>query len=68
MYDATRRALRTALQTLVAIIPLLAEDPSLSDVPALAGVVAAATVLSRLMAVPAVERLLPHWLRKEGGP
>jgi hypothetical protein len=24
--------------------------------------------LSRLMAVPAVERLLPYWLRKEGGP
>ncbi|HEY5832689.1 hypothetical protein [Streptomyces sp.] len=68
MSDATRRTLRTTLQILVALVPTAAGDPSLSEVPALAGVVVAAAALSRLMSVPAVERLLPRWLRKEVGP
>ncbi|MFF1381164.1 hypothetical protein [Streptomyces sp. NPDC058308] len=69
MNDATRRGLRTAVQalfTLIAALPLLASDPRLSDIPALAGLVAFATALSRLMAVPAVEALLPSWLRRKG--
>ncbi|MEV7197185.1 hypothetical protein AB0N81_36065 [Streptomyces sp. NPDC093510] len=67
--DATRRGLRTAVQALVALItalPLLAADPGVADVPVLAGLVAFATALSRLMAVPAVEALLPPWLRRKG--
>ncbi|MFK4069616.1 hypothetical protein [Streptomyces sp. NPDC029674] len=69
MNDATRRGLRTAVQTLctlLAALPLLAKDPGIADVPALAGLVAFATALSRLMAVPAVEELLPPWLRRKG--
>ncbi|MEU6990645.1 hypothetical protein ABZ953_08320 [Streptomyces sp. NPDC046465] len=69
MTDATRRGLRTAVQTLltlIAALPLLASDPAVSDVPALAGAVAFAAALSRLMAVPAVEALLPSWLRRTG--
>ncbi|MEU8958750.1 hypothetical protein AB0C93_31180 [Streptomyces sp. NPDC048518] len=68
MTDATRRGLRTAVQTLltlIAALPLLASDPHVSDVPVLAGLVAFATALSRLMAVPAVEALLPSWLRRK---
>ncbi|MFH8608424.1 hypothetical protein ACH4D5_13180 [Streptomyces sp. NPDC018029] len=69
MNDATRRGLRTAVQTLftlLAALPLLAADPAITDIPALAGLVAFATALSRLMALPAVEALLPPWLRREG--
>ncbi|MEU5685131.1 hypothetical protein [Streptomyces venezuelae] len=69
MTDATRRGLRTAVQALVTLItalPLLAADPGVADVPVLAGLVALAAALSRLMAVPAVEALLPPWLRRRG--
>ncbi|MEU6121820.1 hypothetical protein [Streptomyces sp. NPDC047123] len=70
MKDATRRALRTAVQalvTLVTALPLLAADPRVGDVPALAALVALAAALSRLMSVPAVEALLPPWLRAGSG-
>ncbi|MDG4857703.1 hypothetical protein P8605_05955 [Streptomyces sp. T-3] len=67
MSDANRRTLRTAVQTLLALIPLLAGDATAGEIPALAGVVAVATVLSRVMALPEVERLLPSWLRKGAG-
>ncbi|MEU6826339.1 hypothetical protein ABZ921_37480 [Streptomyces atriruber] len=69
MTDATRRGLRTAVQalfTLIAAVPLLAAAPGIADIPVLAGLVGFATALSRLMAVPAVEALLPPWLRRKG--
>ncbi|SOD84978.1 hypothetical protein [Streptomyces sp. Ag109_G2-15] len=65
MTDATRRTLRTAVQTLVALVPLLAGEPAARDAPAVAGVVAVAAALTRLMSLPEVERLLPSWLRRE---
>ncbi|OXY97659.1 hypothetical protein [Streptomyces diastatochromogenes] len=65
MTDATRRTLRTAVQTLVALVPLLAGEPAARDAPAVAGVVAVAAALTRLMSLPEVERLLPSWLRGE---
>ncbi|MYW68765.1 hypothetical protein GTY65_32505 [Streptomyces sp. SID8379] len=68
MTEAARRTLRTALQTVVALLPLLADGGAAADVPALAGVVAVAAAVSRVMALPEVDRLLPHWLRKEAGP
>ncbi|MGW7261638.1 hypothetical protein [Streptomyces sp. NPDC054834] len=68
MTDATRRTLRTSLQTLVALLPLLAGEPSARNAPTVAGVVAVAAALTRVMALPEVERLLPSWLRKEGSP
>ncbi|MFE1308549.1 hypothetical protein [Streptomyces sp. NPDC058755] len=36
MTDATRRTLRTAVQTLVALVPLLAGEPAARDAPAVA--------------------------------
>ncbi|MCZ0987948.1 hypothetical protein O1M54_23760 [Streptomyces diastatochromogenes] len=33
MTDATRRTLRTAVQTLVALVPLLAGEPAARDAP-----------------------------------
>ncbi|MFI6334736.1 hypothetical protein [Streptomyces sp. NPDC050535] len=70
MTEPNRRALRTTVQVLFAMaaaLPLLAGSPGLADIPAAATVVAAAGVLSRLMTVPAVERLLPGWLRQREG-
>ncbi|WP_327354629.1 hypothetical protein [Streptomyces sp. NBC_01304] len=67
MTDATRRTVRTTVQTLLALIPLLAGDATADSIPALAGVVAVAAALSRAMALPEVERLLPSWLRKGAG-
>ncbi|GAA1358136.1 hypothetical protein [Streptomyces beijiangensis] len=69
MTEPTRRAVRTAVQTLfalVAAVPLLAQDPAAAGLPGIAVAVAVSAAVSRLMAVPAVERLLPGWLRKEG--
>ncbi|MET8025197.1 hypothetical protein [Streptomyces avermitilis] len=70
MTDPTRRALRTAIQALFAVaaaLPLLTDSPGVADIPAFAALVAAATTFSRLMSVPAVERLLPDWLRMQAG-
>ncbi|WP_420034373.1 hypothetical protein ACN2WE_19245 [Streptomyces sp. cg28] len=67
MTEAARRTLRTALQTCVALLPLLADARTATDVPALAGVVAVAAAVARVMALPQVDRLLPRWLRKEAG-
>jgi hypothetical protein len=49
MSDAGRRTLRTTLQTLFALITVL---PLVADDP-----------LIRVMSMPAVDRLLPGWLR-----
>lgn len=76
MTDSNRRALRTAFQALLAVaaaVPLLAGTPGVADLPGYATLVVAATAFSRLMSMPAVERLLPSWLkqretaRAEGG-
>lgn len=69
MSDAGRRSLRTLVQTLFALttaLPLLADDPAVRELPGVALAVAVAGALSRLMSAPAVERLLPAWLRGAG--
>lgn len=67
MKDSTRRTIRTSIQSLLgllAAIPLLVDAGDLpSALPGLATVVAVATVVTRVMANPAVDRLLPFWLR-----
>ncbi|GGV26650.1 hypothetical protein [Streptomyces spectabilis] len=71
MNDTGRRALRTLVQTLfglVTALPLLADDPAARGLPGIAVAVAVAGALSRLMSAPAVERLLPAWLRVRTGP
>ncbi|MDH6134667.1 hypothetical protein P3T37_004071 [Kitasatospora sp. MAA4] len=67
MTDATRRTARTAVQTLfglVAALPLLVSTSGLpATLPGLGLALAVATAVTRLMALPAVENLLPAWLR-----
>ena len=72
MSDSTRRTLRTTVQTLLgllAAVPLLADSGSLpATLPGLALAVSVSTTLTRLMALPGVEQLLPAWLRREQLP
>lgn len=67
MSDAAKRTLRTALQTLVGLCVLLPSAAGSSGLtatlPRAAGAVAVAGALSRLMALPGVQALLPSWLR-----
>jgi hypothetical protein len=67
MKDSTRRTIRTVVQDVVGIAaaaPLIVEA---SGVPATAGGVgiglAVAAGLTRIMALPTVDQLLPSWLR-----
>lgn len=68
MNDATRRTVRTAVQgavSLAAAAPLLVAASGLSDKAVGVGVfLAVSAAVTRVMAVPAVDLLLPAWLRK----
>ncbi|GAA1164018.1 cell division protein FtsW (lipid II flippase) [Kitasatospora gansuensis] len=72
MTDATRRTIRTTVQTvlgLLAAIPLLVNAGDLpATLPGLATAVTVATVVTRVMANPAVNRRLPAWLRAAADP
>jgi hypothetical protein len=65
--DAAKRTLRTVVQTLVGLCVLLPSaigSAGLTDtLPWAAGAVAVAGGLSRVMAVPGVQAVLPSWLR-----
>ncbi|MDJ0465184.1 hypothetical protein [Streptomyces sp. H27-C3] len=67
MSEANRRALRTLLQSAVALavaLPAIVEASGLGEsLPWAAGAVAAAGALSRVMALGSVQRLLPPALR-----
>jgi hypothetical protein len=69
MSDAAKRTLRTVVQTLVGLCLLLPSAVGSAGLtgtlPWAAGAVAVAGALSRVMAVPAVQALLPSWLRTE---
>ncbi|WP_224280649.1 hypothetical protein [Streptomyces sp. LS1784] len=72
MLDSTRRTIRTVLQTglsLAAAAPLIVDA---SGIPQTAwGVGAGLTVaagVTRVMALPVVDRLLPSWLRTAPDP
>ncbi|WP_299534907.1 hypothetical protein [uncultured Streptomyces sp.] len=66
MSPATTRVLRTVLQTAVGIafaLPALVDGGALPrSLPWVGGALAVSGLLARLMAVPAVQRLLPAWL------
>ncbi|XQE81574.1 hypothetical protein ACN24L_25185 [Streptomyces microflavus] len=69
MSDAARRTARTVLQTALALAVLL---PALVDasgvaatLPRVAGALAVAGAVTRVMALPGVQALLPRWLRTE---
>ncbi|WP_405018182.1 hypothetical protein OHV05_15450 [Kitasatospora sp. NBC_00070] len=67
MTDTTRRTVRTALQTvlgLLAALPLLVSTAGIPDtLPGVALALTVATAVTRVMALPVVEALLPAWLR-----
>ncbi|MEU2281194.1 hypothetical protein ABZ614_04330 [Streptomyces sp. NPDC013178] len=69
MSVAMKRSLRTVLQTAVGLCVLL---PTVVDtvgvpetLPWVAGALATAGAVTRVMALPAVQALLPSWLRTD---
>ncbi|GGZ13464.1 hypothetical protein [Streptomyces nitrosporeus] len=67
MSDAARRTARTVVQTalsLAVLLPALVDAAGLpAALPWVAGTLAVAGALTRVMAVPGVQALLPGWLR-----
>jgi hypothetical protein len=67
MSDASRRTARTALALVAGIaagLPLLVHTAGIPDtVPGLSAVLAVAAGVTRLLASPVVDHLLPSWLR-----
>ncbi|MFG2964413.1 MULTISPECIES: hypothetical protein [unclassified Streptomyces] len=70
MTEPTRRTLRTVVQTAVGLCVLLPTVVDAAGIPATlpwaAGALAVAAAVTRVMAVPAVQALLPPWLRAGG--
>lgn len=69
MKDSTKRTARTALQTTVGVAAMLPGIVTASGVPEalpwVAGTLAIAAGLTRVMALPGVQKLLPSWLRTD---
>ncbi|MEU6822790.1 hypothetical protein ABZ921_19360 [Streptomyces atriruber] len=69
MTDATRRTVRTLVQTVLGFaagLPLIIDAAGIPQTAAGVGVaLAVAGGLTRVMALPVVEGLLPVWLRAE---
>ena len=67
--DSTTRTARTVFQTVVAIaagMPLLLDASGIPEAtPGVAVVLAVSAAVTRLMALPLVNSLLPAFLRKE---
>ncbi|MFE3164409.1 hypothetical protein [Streptomyces sp. NPDC059224] len=70
MSEAARRTLRTVVQTAVGLSVLLPTVVDTAGIPATlpwaAGALAVAAGVTRVMAEPAVQPLLPSWLRTGG--
>ncbi|MCX3064192.1 hypothetical protein [Streptomyces beihaiensis] len=69
MTNDTKRTIRTAVQFLVglaAALPLLVHASGIPETAPGVGVgLAVAAAVTRLMAMPVVQRLLPGWLRTD---
>ncbi|MET9690130.1 hypothetical protein ABZY81_16910 [Streptomyces sp. NPDC006514] len=67
MTDATRRTVRTVVQTVLALaagLPLIIDAAGVPQTAAGVGLaLAVAGGVTRVMALPVVEALLPRWLR-----
>nr|WSZ96219.1 hypothetical protein OH820_11645 [Streptomyces sp. NBC_00857] len=67
MTDAARRTARTVVQTVIAFAVALPAIIDAAGIPAalpwVAGALAVAAGLTRVMALDAVQKLLPSWLR-----
>lgn len=71
MQDSTKRTLRTIVQTALGIAAVLPAVVSASGIPQalpwVAAALAVAAGATRVMALPAVQALLPGWLRTDTG-
>ncbi|GAA3374266.1 hypothetical protein GCM10020367_37480 [Streptomyces sannanensis] len=71
MSEAAKRTARTVLQSAVGIAVVLPAITDAAGLPAtlpwVAGALAVAGALTRVMAIPAVQNLLPPWLRTSPG-
>ncbi|MCY0921370.1 hypothetical protein ABT160_10815 [Streptomyces sp. NPDC001941] len=69
MTDASRRTLRTVVQTVLALaagLPLIIDAAGIPQTAAGVGLaLAVAGGVTRVMALPVVENVLPAWLRAE---
>ncbi|MFI9063050.1 hypothetical protein ACIGQE_14385 [Streptomyces sp. NPDC053429] len=67
MTDASRRTARTIVQTVLALaagLPLIIDAAGIPQAAAGVGIaLAVAGSITRVMALPVVDRLLPAWLR-----
>ncbi|MFE7804027.1 hypothetical protein ACFU51_05035 [Streptomyces sp. NPDC057430] len=67
MSDAAKRTARTVFQTALAFAVFLPAIVDASGIPAtlpwVAGALAVAGAVTRVMALPGVQRMLPGWLR-----
>lgn len=67
--DSTKRTARTVLQTALGIavlLPVIVDAAGIPEtLPWVAGALAVAGGVTRVMAVPAVQALLPSWLRTD---
>ncbi|MEV7011531.1 hypothetical protein [Streptosporangium sp. NPDC051022] len=67
----TKRAIRTALQTAVGVavaLPMIVTASGIPEaLPWVGGSLAVSAGFARVMALPAVQALLPGWLRTDGG-
>ncbi|MEU6192976.1 hypothetical protein [Streptomyces sp. NPDC047061] len=70
MSEAAKHTLRTVVQTAVGLcvlLPAVVDTAGIPDtLPWAAGALAVAAAVTRVMAVPAVQALLPSWLRTGG--
>ncbi|MEU7569112.1 hypothetical protein AB0A99_24545 [Streptomyces fradiae] len=71
MSEAAKRTARTVLQSAVGIavvLPAVVDAAGLPEtLPWVAGALAVSGALTRIMALDAVQRLLPFWLRTAPG-
>ncbi|MFF3940822.1 hypothetical protein [Streptomyces phaeofaciens] len=69
MSEAAKRTLRTVVQTaagLCVLLPAVVDAAGVPDtLPWAAGALAVAAGVTRVMALPAVQALLPRWLRTD---
>ncbi|GHE31936.1 hypothetical protein [Streptomyces hydrogenans] len=69
MKDSTRRTVRTVFQTVVSVaagMPLLLDASDIPETaPGVGVIIAVAAAVTRLMALPLVDGLLPSFLKKD---
>lgn len=67
MKDSTKRTIRTVFQlvvSLMAALPLIVSASGVAEtVPGVALALAVGAAVTRIMAIPAVDNLLPSWMR-----